>query len=241
MLCGNYSRVAWNVSENAGTLAVSRVDARAGRRTSPEALQRAGSIPGLTITPDAWIVSARYGRGWLVGLDHGEFGGGLWWMPEESGQPQRLSTEPVKGFVPVDGKLFVLSGLAHLTRSQGGIFEVTTDRPGGVGLRTVADLGACPYAADAVSGGLVVASNRGIARVSLAGPVEWLSRTDYEPLRPRSIVVLPSGAVYVGMSRYVAELVPSAGGYTETWYVPRDCVHFKVDEAQNECECRPSH
>jgi len=243
MLCGNYSRVAWNVSVEAAALAISRVDARAGRRTSPEALQQARSIPGLKITPDAWVVSARYGTGWLLGLDRGEFGGGLWWMPATGGggKPQQLWTEPVKGFVSLDDKLLVLSGLAHLTRSQGDVLEVTADNSGRIGLRTIADLGACPYAAEDANGSLIVASNHGVARVALAGTVEWLSRTDYEPLRPRSIVALPSGAVYVGMNRYVAELVPNAGGYAETWYVPGDCVHVTVDEIRSECECRPSH
>jgi hypothetical protein len=240
MFCGNYSRSAWNVGEDGGALSVSPVDARARRRTSPEALERARSIPGLRVTPDAWIVTASYSRGWLLGFNRGEFGGGLWWVPAGAGHPQQLSTEPVEGFVPLDDRLLVLSGLAHMTISQGGVFEVTTDSSGGIGLRLVADLGACPYAAHSVSGSLIVACSHGIARVSLAGRVEWLSRTDYEPLTPRSIVALPSGAVYMGMNRFVAELVPNAGAYAETWYVPGDCVRFEVDTARIECECRPS-
>ena len=176
-VCANYSRTAWRVSANAETLAVARVDARERRRrSSPEALEQARSIPDLKFMPDAWIGSVKYGEGWLIGFDRGEFGGGLWWRSGRGGQVRRLSTENVRDFLRVDGKLLVLSGLDHQGRNYGHIFQVITADSEQVGLRMVADIGVAPDAVHVDRGSLLVATYAGVARVSLGGAVEWLSR-----------------------------------------------------------------
>lgn len=238
-LCANHSRVAWDVSQDRGALAIKRVDPYSVPRTSPDLLDRARAIPDISIRhAQERVRSVPFRGGWLVGLDQGEFGGGLWWLSRNLANYRRLTTEPVVGLVSWGERVLVLAGLEHLDIKRGGVFEASTDDAGMAHLRMLADLGAEPRAVYAGRGSLVVATAVGVARVSANGMVAWLSRRDYSLPGPRSVAVLDSGAVYVGMSRWVVELLPATSGYQETWYVPGDCVGFYLDKTRLECECR---
>jgi len=149
-----------------------------------------------------------------------------------------LTLGNVSSFLQVDGKVLALSGLAHDGISEGRVLELT-QAFGKVAARTLVKFEAAPYARYAGPHSLLLATNKGVVRISFAGEDQWLARTDYEPLFPRSIVELKNGRIYVGMNRFVVELVPGATGYVERWYVPADCATFEVDWDKFECKCVP--
>jgi hypothetical protein len=53
-----------------------------------------------------------------------------------------------------------------------------------------------------------------------------------------SIVEGPDGTIYLGMSLFVAALVPDEGGYRQEWYVPEECRTFRL-LGPAECVCTP--
>lgn len=58
-----------------------------------------------------------------IGVDHGEWGGGLYlneWS--ENGEP--LLEGNIKSLVPIDKDLYVIEGLAHLTMSEGSVYVI---------------------------------------------------------------------------------------------------------------------
>lgn len=239
LLCAAYTPEAWEVSQNQGALSVRSVKLL-GNVISPELRERVRGIPELASQrPDASISSLSFGDGWLVGLDRGEFGGGLWWLSHGLGDYRRLTSEPVLGLLHWGERSIVLVGLAHMNANRGGVFEVTTDNLGGITLRTLADLKACPYAAHASRDRLVVATASGVVQVSPEGETRWLSHFDHRNTPPYSITALPSGTIYVGLQRYVVELSPVSRSHKETWFVPADCARFRIDFGRLECICLP--
>lgn len=61
-------------------------------------------------------------NGWLLAYDAGEWGGGLWLTNEDGSRTKRILNDNVRGVVPIDGGIFVLSGLAHMSINFGNAF-----------------------------------------------------------------------------------------------------------------------
>lgn len=82
--------------------------------------------------------------GWIVGFDHGEFGGGLWWFSSNGAESRRIRPdasersdqnhndlpENAVGLPVVGGERFVLMGLDHLMDRSGRIFRLVHDTTG---------------------------------------------------------------------------------------------------------------
>jgi hypothetical protein len=62
-------------------------------------------------------------RGALVGLNGGEFGGGLVMLPDR-GRPRLLTGEPVAFAWRMGSRLYVAAGLAHLGLNRGHLYVV---------------------------------------------------------------------------------------------------------------------
>lgn len=75
-------------------------------------------------------VSARTRDGLFIGIDDGEWGGKLLYVSRETETPnqQIISKNVTFAFEKVD-RLFVLTGLSHMTKSEGALWDVT---PGNV-------------------------------------------------------------------------------------------------------------
>ena len=224
-------------------------------------------IPGLTrdITPDERALRAqhdagrlpsiaewalRYGEkfarryvvrldgGWLIGFGGGEFGGSLWWYTAP-GFGSRIAEGNIVDIIPVahGREALVFGGLAHMGIDEGRVFQFasTTGLPR---LRLVSDLQASPRAAiaESESSALVLTTQR-LWRVHPQGASEGLCALDSLYLYPRSIAVLPSGDVWVGMRHFVARLRPIDGRACEVqWFAPANCVSFVTHG--EECSCR---
>ena len=174
--------------------------------------------------------------GWLVGLDAGEFGGGLWWFNSDGGDGKLLSNDRVVGFAEGPKGVLVLTGIAHLGVDHGEVLLVKGGAGVGRSVEPLADLGAAPRAFVAETGdSLLVMTTRALVRVKSSGAVERLMNTNYGMLYANSMTLSPSGVIHVGMRHFITRLTPSADGYKEEWFVPASCPSFSIRDF--DCVC----
>lgn len=178
--------------------------------------------------------------GWLVGFNAGEWGGSLWWYISPETPGVKLSAENVISILPTQGgtEALVFVGLAHLGSDRGHVlkFRVADGHPK---LTEVADLRTEPQSVLLEDdGSALVLTNKHLRRLSSDGEIANLCDVDYWGLYPRSLAVLPTGDVYVGMRHFVGRVRPAPGGTCSVeWFAPSDCPHFIG--GSEKCECAP--
>lgn len=65
--------------------------------------------------------------GYLVGLDHGEWGGALWWISHDYQVRSLLAAENVRGIVADRASAIAICGLAHLVIDEGELVRLVKD------------------------------------------------------------------------------------------------------------------
>jgi len=65
--------------------------------------------------------------GWLVGLDHGEWGGALWWISRDYATRTLLVVENVRGIVADRAAAIAICGLTHETIDRGQLERIVKD------------------------------------------------------------------------------------------------------------------
>jgi hypothetical protein len=176
--------------------------------------------------------------GWLVGMDVGEFGGGLWWFSVDGRSSKKLSDENVHGFAKTSKGVLALVGLTHMSLNSGQVLRIADGEAGNRKVEFLANLGSAPEAFVVESPDtVIIMTTMGLVRVRSAGDVQRLFRTNYELLYPNSMTLSTSGVVNVGMRHFVTRLTPMGNTYKEEWFVPADCTKFLIREF--DCECTP--
>ena len=165
--------------------------------------------------------------GTLIGRNHGEFGGGLWWVARDGGRGTQLSDENVHWFVETSFGMVALTGIDHMNVSQGQAVLVAASGPLPPSISVLADLQGAPrvFVLDE-AGNILVMTATQLIRISERGS-ETLFTTDYGLTGPTSIVKEPSGTVYVGMRHFITRLTPTGQSFEEDWLVPADCPRFR--------------
>ncbi len=217
--CANYTRESLVISLSDGQVAISR---ERRKHESERTLARTG--------------------GRLVGRDGGEWGGTLTWNPTNA-DPKVLLRENVKALLPLPGDTdaLVVTGLSHLGLRYGKV-HFARSSPTGLALRKIADLAGPPLVITADSPDtFLVAQDEGIVRLHSDGLVEPVCPLDLFGLGVASMVKAPDGSILLGMSRFVASVVPSAGGQCRAdWYVSSDCPNFEVHKLDCVCVVQPA-
>lgn len=230
--CANYSRREWRVEQGENKIKI-RLD---------KLQDHQAALPGVIRFRNVEVGTKGYrsveqvADGWLVGLDVGEFGGGLWWFSSDGKANKKLSAENIVGFAKTSTGVFALAGLAHLGFDNGKVLKIVGDAEANRKIETLVDLGSAPrtFASKSPESLLVLTTNS-FVRVKTSGTIEKLFSTKYEQLYPNSMVILPSGIVYIGMRHFVTRLTPTNEGYKEEWLVPSGCTQFK--ERDFDCVC----
>jgi hypothetical protein len=124
-------------------------------------------------------------EGWTVTFDHGEFGGGVEWYAKSGGAPQSVIVGQEAGYhVPqnvnramvIDGGLFVLQGLSHLTLSVGQLAVIRREHENFTS-RVIARFPSEPFDWILIpNGSLLVATRNAIWHVSKTGHVALFTR-----------------------------------------------------------------
>src|SRR5262249_8549827 len=68
--------------------------------------------------------------GWLVGYDHGEFGGALFWFSTDGAQHEKISDHQIVDFLPGKDGVLAIEGVAHMSISAGSLLRIARPAPG---------------------------------------------------------------------------------------------------------------
>lgn len=63
--------------------------------------------------------------GYLVGFDHGEFGGGLYWFSKNGSQTYQISDFHVKQFSKAKDKIYAIAGIEHMGSDMGNLMSIS--------------------------------------------------------------------------------------------------------------------
>jgi len=233
--CANYSTREWRVSLSGEQLQIRLAEDRDLQDDLPAVipLKNVASSPG-----DRHVISVS--DGWLVGVDAGEFGGGIWWFSTDGLRNKKLSNENVHGFVNTSQGTLALVGLAHLGFDFGKVLRIVNEDPVNKRTEILTDLDSAPATFVAESpDSTIILTSMGLVRLKTSGSVEQLLKTNYESLFPTSMTLSSSGVIHVGMRHFVTRLTPTGNTYREQWFVPANCARFAM--RNHDCVCNPGH
>ena len=169
----------------------------------------------------------RVADGWIESFFAGEFGGSVWWFAPDGKARYKISDEMVVGFVPTPAGVLMLEGLAHLDSSRGSLRRLVRGPDDRWTSKPFADLGDAPGVAALIDDeSLLVVSLGRLSRVDLnTRQVEILvDNAFWQSLYPNSIVIVPSGQVFLGMRHGVARLDKIGASPKIDWLLPSQAV-----------------
>jgi hypothetical protein len=85
------------------------------------------TVPAFAGTNNHFRAASAFERvedGWLIGFNHGEFGGALYWFSDEGSTNYRVSDHRIVDLFTVDGTVYAIEGLAHLNESRGSLIAI---------------------------------------------------------------------------------------------------------------------
>jgi hypothetical protein len=171
--------------------------------------------------------------GWLVGVDVGEFGGGLFWVTAQGTNRDLILSEAVKDLVSMGNELIIVAG--RRASESTVVFRLERARTAAWRARNVAILAGYPI------GGIPLGRSSALILTCLGGfvigenePLRVFS-SDYRHFYPNSVAVSPSGSVALGMRHFAVRLTPENGQYNEEWLVPADCRNWEL--IRDDCVC----
>ncbi|ASD66098.1 hypothetical protein [Pseudoalteromonas piscicida] len=159
-----------------------------------------------------------------VGIDHGEFGGGLY-LNEYKQNEKPFFSANIRALVPINGDLYIISGLAHMSFSGGAIHVIRDYR----NPSTPIQITLLPDAPEAIT---IEDSWRGAKKIVIAGHsslMEFTPDTDFEivvfnafwgSLYPTSIVQYKK-SYYIGIRSGVAVVTPEFGRAKVRYFVAK--------------------
>jgi len=166
-------------------------------------------------------VAQRGRAGVLLGYNHGEWGGALLGCSNDGTIQRELLDDNIVAILSAADRFMVFSGLSHLCGDRGRVVELVEDDSGFHASR-MTELGSAPTAAVIEPGGaILVATMRGLLRVTTEFHVHRLHDSDWAMFYPVSIVVDGTGTAYVGMRGIAAEVNLQSEPPTETWLFSR--------------------
>jgi len=176
----------------------------------------------------------RMNDGWLVGFNHGEFGGSLWFLSLDGSKSKQILSENVTKIAEIFGRAFVFTNAAGQGFSGGAIYEVAD----GGEIKNHLDFEASPQAYfQESSNSVLVVGVSGVYRVGSNLKEEQIFKRDLNGFFPNSITAAKDKTIYIGMHFFVLRLIPNEKSYQEQWLVPSTCKDFHVDQEQRDCIC----
>ena len=128
-------------------------------------------------------------------------------------------------------------GLAHGWQDTGSVLKVRM-RGEAPEVVPLLELDTAPQAVVAENGDTaLLLTNDRLRRIGSDGTAVDLCAVNYQALYPRSLVLAPSGAVYVGMRHYVGRIWPGVASRRciAEWFVPDGCRRFAAKDL--DCVC----
>jgi hypothetical protein len=210
--CANYSRREWRVTLDGHGVKIDLDTLSNHQEPLPSNIQSRSVAVGTKGTRHI----AQADDGSLIGLDVGEFGGGLWWFSSDGQNSRKLSDENVLGFAKTASGILAIGGLAHMGSDYGQILRVGAGAGGNRRIETLSNLDAAPMAFVVESpDSILVLTTRELVRVRGDGTLQHLFPVNYASLYPNSMTLGPAGILHVGMRHFVTRLTPMGDKYKE--------------------------
>lgn len=156
--------------------------------------------------------------GYLVGFNHGEFGGSLFWFSSDGARYYRISDSHLQQFILRDREIYAIQGLAHMGSNQGSIMRITKKQKW-----SAIDYLRLPSAPRAITidkqNNFLVISSSALLKVDLEPKVCTLISNDNWQyyLHPNSIL-LDKGSIYLGMQGGIWRYTISSK--KQEWFLP---------------------
>ena len=226
--CSGFSSSNWRVEKEIGGIQITK------------SLSRDLSIENLPFRFNSKNISShqrvsaisKAGEFWLLGLDGGEWGGGLWWVSPDGGQGQLLDMN-VRSILETKNGPLVFVGLNHENKKSGEVFLVRPDKTGLI-VASIAKLKGVPSASIlTLDKEVLMISENNLIQMTLDGKMRKIAKL---PLYyPNSMAQDNDGSIWIGGRHFVVRIICQNGGMKEEWYVPDNCKDFKMKEGR--CVC----
>jgi hypothetical protein len=173
-------------------------------------------------------------NGWLVGFNHGEFGGSLWWVDSSGTRSTQLLDDNVTKIHRILGHIYVFTNVYGKSDRGGAIYEF--DKEGKI--RNHTDFTSAPREfVQETSNSFLVVGGEGVFRVNTSLQSKQLSQQDLSGFSPNSIAIGPDQTIYIGLNCFVLRLISEGASYREQWLVPSACKEFHIDLKKRDCVC----
>jgi hypothetical protein len=147
--------------------------------------------------------------GWLVGFNHGEFGGALYWFSPDGSNRYMISSGNIVDVFNLNHEYFAIGGLDHGSYSRGEIIQISqlADQEKWQGSPLI-KLPSAPYAVSVfnsesaiitLSNGVVLYKDGKLSIIIPDGPWEYF-------FPQNSVLSDDQKKLYIGMRQYVAEI-----------------------------------
>jgi len=145
-------------------------------------------------------------NGILRGLDYGEWGGKLLFIPEDRSKAEiEIKNGNVKFVFRLNDKIYFIEGLAHLSISQGALYELEIKNETYKYKKIVA-FDDAPEAMTIFENQLFIATHNGFYVIENSNKKQLFTDMFWSGLYPNSIAVLDFKNVYLGMRGGIAKL-----------------------------------
>jgi len=173
--------------------------------------------------------------GWIVALDVGEFGAGLWWIAKDGRRQKKLGEPHVVALIRTKVGVFAATGIDHGFPGRGEVLLIKKWRGGDWRVKHFAFVGdSAKTAVISQDGGILVVTRTSLVHVSLRGDTKILHRGKWSEFfdtghgtfttwRPGAVAVESSGDILLGMNGAIVRLMPRDQGYREDWLMPSVC------------------
>ncbi|MBI2394762.1 MAG: hypothetical protein HYV09_34655 [Deltaproteobacteria bacterium] len=232
-LCATYANDVWHVAPDKGVVRLTR-----------EFGFEDGRGPPVPFVPQKFSqkFSGRgrrhalaIGGGFLVGVDIGEWGGGLYWFEADGTGERELGDENVHGLVALGpDEALSLEGLAH--EIPVGSVRWIQRHNGVFGTAAVTQLPGTPEVHVATAGVVFTLTSYSLVRLSEGRRVTVLQPLPGSRPRAQSMAADANGALWVGMRHFVLRLTPDGDRFTESWLVPKGCRRAELIDGECVCE-----
>jgi len=156
-------------------------------------------------------------KGRIVGTDEGEWGGAIEFSPD-FGSGYTMLESNFKGFYIVDGRIFVLTGLAHLISDFGYLYELTYV-DGKWKAEPILNLDSAPNAYMVIDETLYLVTNKAVLVIENGEITKSISGDDsWWALYPNSLVVVGSD-LYMGLRHGMFHVDLESGDITKYFQI----------------------
>ena len=179
--------------------------------------------------------------GYFVTVDQGEWGGGLFWVAQDTRHAERVGAaenDAIRWIAEVGFGTLAVSGLCHgdACASSSRIFLVEPAPSRGWQLKALAELAGCPAHVSVEPGAAAVLLGAcgALYRVNAQGAA---SVARWNPvLLPQDVQTVTEGTVRVYYISFGAVVARFETDTAPMWFAPRACAHFVVG-TDGRCTC----